>query len=189
MPEFTVSDSIAKANAGVQIHDYSGTYDANPHGVTATITGVDASGAATGSTFSSAKLTNAPGGTVSWSFTGGINYNDKSGNGNVAIAKADANVQIHDYSGTYDANAHGVTATIAGMIPSGAATGSSFSSAKLTNAPGGTVSWSFTGGTNYNNKSGTANVAIAKADATVTIHDYSGTYHANPHGVTATITA
>src|SRR4029077_3947702 len=81
----TIIDSIGKADAGIVIHDYSGTYDANPHGVTATITGVDAGGTAAGGSFSSDTLTNAPGGTVAWSFNGGTNYKDASGTGNVTI--------------------------------------------------------------------------------------------------------
>src|SRR5207249_12311818 len=83
------------------IHDYSGTYDANPHGVTATITGVDAGGTAAGGSFSSDTLTNVPGGTVAWSFSGGTNYKDASGSGNITIAKAHACTVIHDYSGTH----------------------------------------------------------------------------------------
>jgi len=51
------------------------------------------------------------------------------------------------------------------------ATGSSLTfGAKLhTNAPGGTGSWNFEGGTNYLDESGTAAVTIAQADANVSI--------------------
>jgi len=46
------------------------------------------------------------------------------------------------------------------------ATGSSLTfGASFTNAPGGTGSWNFEGGTNYLDESGTAAVTIAQADA------------------------
>ena len=58
---------------------YSGYYDGQPHGATGTATGIagaDLSAALNlGGTF-----TDAPGGTAHWTFTGGTNYNDKSGN-------------------------------------------------------------------------------------------------------------
>src|SRR5205814_6071409 len=156
-----------KATAGIAIHDYSGTYDANPHGVTATITGVDAGGTAAGGSFSRDAVHKAQGGTLAQSFCGGTNYKDASGSGNVTIAKATAGIAIHDYSGTYDANPHGVTATITGVDAGGTAAGGSFSSDTLTNVPGGTVAWSFSGGTNYKDASGSGNVNIAKATATI----------------------
>src|SRR5205823_7511816 len=68
--------------------------------------------------------------------SGGTNYKDASGSGNVTIAKATAGIVIHDYSGTYDANPHGVTATITGVDAGGTAAGGSFSSDTLTNVPG-----------------------------------------------------
>ncbi len=48
--------------------------------------------------------------------------------------------------------------------------------------------WSFTGGANYNNQSGTVDDFIGKADATVVVTAYSVTFDANPHTATYTIT-
>ena len=47
--------------------------------------------------------------------------------------------------------------------------------ARFTDVPGGTATWTFTGGTNYNNQSGDAAIVINKADATVTVNGFSGT--------------
>ena len=58
--------------------------------------------------------------------------------------------------------------------------------ATFTDYPGGTANWSFTGGTNYNDQNGTAAIVINKADATVIVNGYSGTYDAAPHGATGT---
>ena len=54
--------------------------------------------------------------------------------------------------------------------------------------PGGTATWTFTGGTNYNDQSGTAAIVINKADATVTVTGYTGVYDGAPHGATGTAT-
>ena len=50
--------------------------------------------------------------------------------------------------------------------------------ASFTNVPGGTANWTFTGGTNYNDQSGTAAIVINKADAIVTVNGYTGIYDA-----------
>ena len=57
---------------------------------------------------------------------------------------------------------------------------------KFTNVPGGTAAWSFSGGTNYNPQNGTAAIVISKADATVTVSDYTGIYDGDATGLTWT---
>ena len=54
--------------------------------------------------------------------------------------------------------------------------------------PGGTANWTFTGGTNYIDQSGTAAITINQADATVTVTGYTGTYDGAAHGATGTAT-
>lgn len=174
--------TINKAVATVTVSGYTGNYDAAAHGATAVITGVDAGGAATGSSFASSSFTNVPGGTANWTFTGGTNYTDQSGTAVIVINKAVATVTVTGYTGTYDATAHGATAVITGVDAGGAATGSSFSSSSFTDYPGGTANWTFTGGTNYTDQSGTAAIVINKATATCTINGYTGIYDATAHG-------
>ncbi len=157
---------IAKANAVVTVNGYSGTYDAAAHGATGSVSGVDAGGAALGSSLDlGASFTNVPGGTAHWVFSGGTNYNDQSGDVNIVIAKANAVVTVNGYSGTYDAAAHGATGSVSGVDAGGAALGSSLDlGASFTNVPGGTAHWVFSGGTNYNDQSGTVAILItAKA--------------------------
>src|SRR5439155_477051 len=160
-----ITDKIAKADAGIVIHDYSGTYDANSHGVTATITGVDTAGTAAGTSFSSDMLTNVPGGTVKWSLTGGTNYNDASGNGNV----------------TYNGLSHTATATATGVDTGGAALGTSFNLSGTTHTNAGTYTgdaWNFSGGTNYKDATGTVDDSIAKALLTIKADDKQIVLHA-----------
>ena len=125
------------------------------------------------------KFTNVPGGTAHWTFTGGTNYNDQSGDAAIAITKADATVSVSGYTGVYDGNAHGATGTakgVGGVDLAGLDLG-----AKFTNVPGGTAHWTFTGGTNYNDQAGDVAIAIIKATAKVTANDKNRTYGAaNP---------
>ena len=174
---------------------YNVTYDAHPHTATVTsITGVNSETGATVGTANVSNTTHTNANTYSsdsWSFTGTANYNDIAATTITdKIAKADAGIAVHDYSGTYDSNSHGVTATITGVDTGGTAAGSSFSSDMLTNVPGGMVKWSLTGGTNYNDASGTGNVTIGKATATIHVTAYTSAttiYDALSHTATATV--
>ncbi|MFI5380620.1 MAG: beta strand repeat-containing protein, partial [Tepidisphaerales bacterium] len=146
----TATISIAKATANVTVNGYTGVYDAAAHGATGSAPGVGSvvlSGLDLGSTF-----TNTPGGTAHWTFTGGTNYTDQSGDVAITISKATANVTVNGYTGVYDAAAHGATGSATGVgsvVLSGLDLGSTF-----TNTPGGTAHWTFTGGTNYTDQSG-----------------------------------
>jgi hypothetical protein len=175
---FGSSDSqtfeIAKADATVTVNGSSGVYDAAAHGATGTATGVGgvdlSAGLNLGATF-----TDVPGGTAHWTFTGGTNYLDESGDVSIEITKADATVTVNGYSGVYDAVAHGATGTATGVggvdLSAGLNLGATF-----TDVPGGTAHWIFTGGTNYTDESGDVSIVISKATATVTVSGYSGVY-------------
>src|SRR5439155_994780 len=157
-------------------------YDAAAHGASGSVTGVDAGGAAAGSSLNlGASFTNYPGGTAHWVFTGGTNYHDQSGDVAIDIAKANAIVTVSGYSGIYDAAAHGASGSATGV--GGANLSSSLNlDASFTNYPGGTAHWVFTGGTNYHDQSGDVAIDIAKANAIVTVNGYSGIYDAAAHG-------
>ena len=182
----TVSDSIGKADATVNVTGYTGTYDGDAHGASGTAKGVQNEDLGSllnlGATF-----TNVPGGTANWSFAGNGNYNSDSGTAAVVINKADATLSVNGYTGIYDGDAHGATGSATGVKGeglSGLDLGASF-----TNVPGGTANWTFTDVTgNYNNQNGTAAIVINKANATVNVTGYSGTYDAAPHGATGSAT-
>ena len=124
-----------------------------------------------------ATFTDVPGGTANWTFTGGTNYNDQSGTAAIVISKAERDVTVTGYTGVYDAAAHGA---------SGTATGVGGVEPERRPEPRRDVhrrarrdgQLEFTGGTNYNDQSGTAAIVISKADATVTVNGYTGTYDA-----------
>jgi hypothetical protein len=178
---------IAKADAKVDVTGYDGTYDGAAHGATGTVTGVlgeQLSGLDLGANF-----TDCPGGKAHWVFDGGTNYNSKSGDVEINIAKADATIKIDGYSGTYDGAAHGATGHVTGVDAGGAATGSSLDlGASFTNCPGGTAHWVFDGGTNYNNQSGDVAINIAKARVSPSVTLYDVTYDGKAHTATGTVT-
>ena len=89
------------------------------------------------------QVTNAPGGTAHWTFTGGTNYKDQSGDVTIDIAKANATVSVSGYSGTYDGAEHGATGSATVSLNEGAHRSGNIG-AKFTNVPGGTAHWVFT---------------------------------------------
>jgi hypothetical protein len=177
---------ITKADATVSVNGYTGTYDGNAHGATGTATGIGGADLS-GSLVLGASFTNYPGGTGHWTFSGGQNYKDQSGDVAIVISKADATVSVNGYTGTYDGSAHGATGTATG-IGGADLSASLVLGASFTNYPGGTAHWTFSGGQNYKDQSGDVAIVITKADATVSVNGYTGTYDGNAHGATGTAT-
>ena len=104
--------------------------------------------------------TNAGTYTDTWTFTDATgNYENASGTVSDSIAKADATVTVNGYTGVYDGAAHGATGTATGVGGVDLSTGLTLG-ATFTNVPGGTANWTFNGGTNYNNQSGSVAIVI-----------------------------
>ena len=182
----SVAITLSKADAACTIDGYTGAYDGIAHGASGSCTGVDAGAAAGSSLDLGDTFANVPGGTAHWSFDGGMNYNDQSGTAAITINKADAACTINGYTGTYDGTAHGASGSCAG-VDAGAAAGSTLDlGASFTNVPGGTASWSFSGGTNYKDQSGSVAITLGKANAIVTVNGYTGVFDAQAHGATGT---
>jgi hypothetical protein len=186
-PDVPQSFNIAKADATINVQGYTGVYDGDPHGATGSATGVG--GANLNSQLNLGdSFTNVPGGTAHWTFDGGTTYNDAEGNVAITINKADAVINVQGFDGTYDGDPHGATtATATG------ADGSNLSSllhvsGSFTNVPGGTGNWTFDGDNNHKDASGTFEVKIAKANATINVNGYSGVYDGQAHGASGTAT-
>jgi len=115
-----------------------------------------------------ASFTNVPGGTAHWTFTDATgNYNDASGTADIVLSKANATVDVHGYSGTYDGSPHSATGSAKGVkneLLSGLDLGASF-----TNVPGGTAHWTFSGGTNYSDQAGDVSISLSRASSSVTV--------------------
>jgi hypothetical protein len=182
----SVAIAIEKATATIDVQGATVTYDGNAHGATGAAAGVQGEDLTAnldlGDTF-----TDAPGGTATWTFSGGTNYHDASGSVQITIDKADASIDVQGTTVTYDGNAHGATGTATGIqgedLTANLDLGDTF-----TDFPGGTATWTFSGGTNYRDASGTVDVTIDKADATIDVHGATGTYDGHAHGATGTAT-
>jgi hypothetical protein len=110
--EYAQPVTVDQADAEVTIHPYSGIYDAAPHNLSGSVTGLDAGGAALGSslTFGSS-FTDAPGGTGTWNFEGGTNYLDESGTAAVTIGQATPTVSVIEAGGHYTGSVSGLNNT------------------------------------------------------------------------------
>src|SRR5262249_2485653 len=152
---------------------YTGAYDGLPHGATGTATGV--AGVNLNAQMNlGATFTNAPGGTAHWTFTGGTNYNDASGDAAIVINKIDATINVTAYDGSYDGLPHGATGTATGLSGANLNSLLHVSPMTYTNVPGGPVAWTFDGDANYNPGSGSVDVKIAKVNATVSVSGFTG---------------
>ena len=135
----TVHDIIDKATASITVNGFTGVYDAVAHGATSSVLGVDTAGAAQGTNLNlGASFTHVPGGTAHWTFNGGTNYTDQSGDAAIVITKANATVAVIGYTGVYDAAPHGATGSEGGIGGENAGTlnlGGSFTHVPGRNAP------------------------------------------------------
>ena len=101
-------------------------------------------------------------------------------------AKKTATIVVEGFSGTYDGDFHGATGT--------AFVGDQDVSARLEfdamfkDVPGGTVHWTFPADETYNGASGTAEIVINPAAATIAVEGFTGTYDGLPHQATGTAT-
>ena len=93
---------INKADAVVTVTGYTGVYDANAHGATGSATGVAGDPSASGSSLNlGASFTDVPGGIANWTFTGGTNYNDQSGDVAISISQRPITITAHAKVKTY----------------------------------------------------------------------------------------
>ncbi len=180
--------NVAKADATVSVTPYHVTYDGNAHTATGTATGVGGADLSASLTLTGTTHTNAgdyP--SDAWSFSGGTNYNDASGTVHNSIAKATAIIVVTPYNVTYDGNPHTATGTATGVGGADLSAGLTLTGTTHTNAGDYPAdAWSFAGGVNYNDASGTVHDSIAKANATINVTPYTVTYTGTAHTATGT---
>ena len=93
----------------------------------------------------------------------------------------------HAVHGTYDGGAHGASGTATGVKGENLSGRSTWAARRFTNVRAWHRSWTFTGGTNYNDASGSGH-RDHKANATIKVTPYSVTYDGNAHTATGTAT-
>ncbi|HET8966247.1 MAG TPA: hypothetical protein VFN20_08530, partial [Candidatus Acidoferrum sp.] len=184
--------TISKADAHITVTGYSVTYDATAHTATGTASGVESPTPADLTSLlhlNGTTHTDAGDFTDTWTFDGSENYNATSGNVHDHIEQANAAVNVTGYSVTYNAAPHTPTGTATGVGGVNLSAGFNFSGTSHTDAGDYPLdSWSFSGGVNYKDQSGTVHDHIDKADASVAVTAYSVTYNGAPHTATGTAT-
>ncbi len=136
-----------------------------------------------------ASYTNAPGGSAHWTFAGNTNYNGASGDVAIAISKAGAAITVTPYHVTYNGQPNTASATATGVKGEDLAGLLNLNGTTHTNAGAYlTDAWSFAGNGNYNAASATVKDQIDKANASITVKEYTLTYDGNPHTATGSAT-
>jgi hypothetical protein len=205
----TKSFKINKANATINVVGYTGAYDGNAHGASGTATGVGGADLSASLNLG-ATFTNVPGGTAHWSFSGGTNYNDASGDVAIVINKANQTINVTQsapaaaiYNTTFNLAATGggsgnpVVISTAGVCSGG---GNDLATITMMSGTGTcTVYFNQAGNSNYYAATQVTQTTTAqKATATVTLsglgtYVYDGTQKVvtattNPTGLTVNIT-
>lgn len=171
------SFQISKATASITLSNLSQTYDGTVKSATATTTpaGLNVTlsyAPANGAGRSKNVVAVGPVNAGSYTVTATIddpNY-EGSASDTLVIAKANANVSVTGFTGTYDGSPHGATGTATGAQGEDLASLLDFG-ASYTNVPGGTAHWTFNdsgSNTNYNSQSGDVSVTISKATPSIT---------------------
>lgn len=97
-----------------------------------------------------------------------------------SAGRANATIVINPYSSTYDGLTHGLSGTATGANGENLA-GQLNLGPTYVHAGHYRVTWTFTGGASYNDASGTADINIAKANATIAVTPYDVTYDGHAH--------
>ena len=115
------------------------------------------------------------------------NYSGATLNQTTTALKASATIVVTPYSATYDGAAHTATGTATGV--GGADLSAQLNLTGTTHTTAGTYNgdaWSFAGGANYNDASGTVNDTIARATASVLLSNLTQSYDGTPRSATVT---
>jgi hypothetical protein len=144
---------ILNATATIVVTPYSVTYDGNAHAASGAATGVMGESLSAGLNLAGTAHTDAGTTLDSWSFSA-ANYWPATGSVTDVIAKANAAITVTPYNVTYDGNAHTATGS-AIFLNFTSLPGLDLSKTTHTAAGVYTDPWKFSGGTNYNDASGT----------------------------------
>ena len=207
----TSSDAVLTVNpAGstTTVSVSSATYDANPHGGSAGVTGAGGLSQSLTVTYSGRNATvygpstTAPtvagDYTASASYAGDANHSASSDSQDYSINKASSSTTVTVSSATYDGSSHGGTANVTGVGGLNESLTVSYSGRNSTTygpsttAPTAagdyTASATFGGDDNHNSSSDSKDFSISKASSTTTVTVSSATYDGNPHGGSADVT-
>ena len=123
-------------------------------------------------------------------YPGDPNHAGSSDSQSITVLKANATITVTPYNVTYDGTGHTASGTAAGVLAEDLGAGLDLTNTTHVNA-GSYLgdAWTFAGGTNYNDASGTVDDAIGIRALTVTADTQSKTYGNGDPGLTYAITA
>lgn len=186
---FAITPAEAVVTIGDQNADYDGTpksvsVTTNPEGLTCTVTYTGSGETTYGPS------TTPPTSAGSYSVTADCTDGNSTGpaSGTLTIHKVDATIVVTPYSVTYNGSSHTASATATGV--GSVDLSGSLDLSGTTHTSAGTYAtdaWTFAGGTNYNDASGTVGDTIAKADAEISVTPYLVTFDGNPHTATGSV--
>lgn len=190
----TTTLEITKADSTVTVGGGTFTYDATPHAVSGSATGVG--GVDLGPvtiTYNGSADAPVDAGTynVLATFGGDANHDGSSATNIVEIGKADPTVSVGGGTFAFDGTAHPVTGSATGIG------GTDLGTVTITyngspDAPVNAGTYNavaaFSGNANYNSGSATSTVEIGKIDPTVVVGSANVTYDGAAHGVTGSAT-
>ncbi len=180
--------TIRKANAVISVDGWRGTYDGYSHRASGSARGAKGENLGTLLTFTNS-FVNVPGGSGRWTFAGNGNYNSASGSVAIVISKASASISVSGYNHAYDGKAHGATLNYAkGVRGENLNTLIVMGGQTYTDPGERPASWTFKGNGDYYGASGTVNIRITKADASIHVSGWTGEYDGYYHGASGSAT-
>jgi hypothetical protein len=200
--------TIARATSVTKVTVANATFDGNPHGATAKVTGVGGLDQAltvtytghSGTTYgpSTTAPTAAGAYTASASYGGDTNHTGSNDSADYAIAKAGSVTKVTATDTTYDGNPHGATAKVTGAggldqtltVTYTGRAGTTYgpTTTAPTDAGSYRASASYAGDANHDGSSSFADYTIAKAASVTKVTAADATYDGDPHGATAKVT-
>jgi hypothetical protein len=164
----TVSITVTKATATINVSGYTGVYDGNAHGATGSATGVNGEDLTSLLNFG-ATFTDVSGGTAHWTFAGNENYLPSSGDATITITKAPSTTTVTcPASQTYTGSA--IEPCTASYSGAGGLSGSLTPVyANNINAGSATAGATFGGDANHDGSTGNGGFTIIKAATTTTV--------------------
>ena len=179
---------IGQADAVCTVTAYSGSYDADPHHVAGTCTGIGGIDVTSGFT-PGQSFTNAGAHTATWVFEGGRNYKDQTGTAGVTIGRASSTTVVDcPVSVTYDGSAHKpCTASVTGN--GGLDESLTPTYTDNTNAGTATASANYPGDANHTASNGSDTFGIRKATSSTVVSCPTGPFVYTGSPITPACTA
>jgi Carboxypeptidase regulatory-like domain len=204
----TIDDAISRVSSATEVTVGNATYDGNPHGATASVTGTGGLNQSLTVTYSGRNTTvygptttppaNAGDYTAGASYPGDANHNASNDSEDYSIFTASSVTQASVSDATYDGNPHGGAASVTGpgglsqsVTVSYAGRNSTVygpSTTPPTNAGDYTATASYAGDANHTASNDAKDYSILRAASVTQTSVSDETYDGNPHGGTASVT-